>query len=403
MKQACSMQNCCAVIYCDGKVFPQTTQAVAAAPLLFFPLLGWAYYTLCQADIPQICVLMREQGQQEQLQAALSRAGADCAFFTLERREELRDFCAGRELCLFPANSLFFDCDALRGAYERMQETQQPHFALKADGGRTAALWLANQEAQALFTEMPERILAAQRQNSLEGVCLTDIANAQDCYRATEQMRHYLLQKHRESGVQIPCSDGIMIAPDCEIGAGTLVLPGTILKQGVRIGGGCTIGPNSVISGSVIGERVLLQSSYCEDSVIQDDATVGPFARLRPNTRLGKAVRAGNFVELKNTAVGDGAKISHLSYIGDSEIGARVNVGCLCATANYDGKDKYVTKVADDSFLGCNTVLISPVTLEKNAFTAAGSVITQDVPENALAIARSRQVNKDNWRNPKNR
>ena len=133
------------------------------------------------------------------------------------------------------------------------------------------------------------------------------------------------------------------------------------------------------------------------DSSIDEGTTVGPFAYIRPNCNVGKNVRVGDFVELKNSNIGDGTKISHLTYVGDSDVGQNINFGCGTVTVNYDGKKKYRTVIEDNAFIGCNTNLVAPVKVGKGAYTAAGSTITEDVPENSLAIARERQVVKENW------
>lgn len=134
------------------------------------------------------------------------------------------------------------------------------------------------------------------------------------------------------------------------------------------------------------------------DSEVSEGAHVGPFAYLRPNSKIGKNVKIGDFVEIKNATLDEGTKVSHLTYVGDTDVGKRVNFGCGCVTVNYDGKKKYRSTIGDDAFIGCNTNLVSPVTVNDNAYIAAGSTITDEVPESALAIARSRQVNKMEWK-----
>jgi bifunctional UDP-N-acetylglucosamine pyrophosphorylase/glucosamine-1-phosphate N-acetyltransferase len=212
-----------------------------------------------------------------------------------------------------------------------------------------------------------------------------------------EIARREELERHMVNGVSIPCDHGIIIGPDVEIGADTLIMPGTIIRGRVKIGIACTIGPNSFIEDSTIGDRVTLNNVQCFSSVVEDDAQLGPFVRLRPGSRIEAGALVGNFVEIKNSVVGEGTKISHLSYVGDSQLGKDVNVGSGCATVNFNGKDKQRCVIQDGAFLGCHTALVAPVTVGKNAYTAAGSVITEDVPDNALAIARSRQVNKKGW------
>ncbi len=212
-----------------------------------------------------------------------------------------------------------------------------------------------------------------------------------------EIARREELNRHMLNGVSIPCADGILIGPDVEIGADTSILPGTILRGKVVIGAACTIGPNTLIENSLIGNNVHLNATQCYESSVADGTQIGPFVRIRPGSTIGEYVHIGNFVEIKNSSVGRETKISHLSYIGDSDVGSDVNVGSGCATVNYTGKEKYRTVIKDGAFIGCNTNLVAPLTVGKNAYTAAGSTVTEDVPDSSLAIARARQINKKGW------
>lgn len=154
---------------------------------------------------------------------------------------------------------------------------------------------------------------------------------------------------------------------------------------------------NSEVKNSRIGNDTSIRHSVVHDSEIGSDVTIGAFAHIRPLCKIGDDVRIGNFVEIKKATFGDGSKASHLSYIGDAEVGAHVNIGCGTITVNYDGANKYVTKIEDGAFIGCNSNLIAPVTVGSGAYVAAGSTITDDVPSEALAIARARQTNKENY------
>jgi bifunctional UDP-N-acetylglucosamine pyrophosphorylase/glucosamine-1-phosphate N-acetyltransferase len=213
-----------------------------------------------------------------------------------------------------------------------------------------------------------------------------------------EAVRAHTIDVLIERGVIIPCSDGVIISPLAEIGEGTTIYPGTQIRSKVTIGAGCVIGPNSVIEESTIGNNCVINSTQVYSSVIEDDVKIGPFCHVRPNCRIKSGAKIGDFVEIKNSTVGEGTHASHLTYIGDSDVGARVNFGCGVVTVNYDGSKKARTTIDDDAFIGCNTNLIAPVKIGKGAYTAAGSTITDDVPDGALAIARERQVNKLNWK-----
>lgn len=218
-------------------------------------------------------------------------------------------------------------------------------------------------------------------------------------YELNEIARKQILIKHMKNGVSIPCVDGVMISPDAEIGADTEILPGTIINGRCVIGTECSIGPNSLIENSLISDGVELNNTQVFSSEVKSGSHIGPFVRIRPDCVVGENVRVGNFVELKNARIGEKTSVSHLSYIGDAEFGKNINVGCGCATVNFNGRDKNKTIVGDNAFIGCSTYLVAPVEIGDNAFTAAGSVITEDVPADSLAIARSRQVIKEDWVN----
>lgn len=216
-------------------------------------------------------------------------------------------------------------------------------------------------------------------------------------YQLNEIARKDVLRKQMEEGVDIPCIDGILIGKDVVIGNETTILPNSILRGKCVIGSGCTIGPNTLMTDSTVADGVTLNNVFLEQSVVDNGVSVGPFSHIRPDSHLGENVHVGNFVEIKNSSIGTGTKVPHLTYVGDSDVGAGCNFGCGSLTVNYDGKVKHRTTVRDHAFIGCNTNLIAPVTVGEYAFTAAGSSITEDVPDNALAIARARQVNKEEW------
>lgn len=175
------------------------------------------------------------------------------------------------------------------------------------------------------------------------------------------------------------------------------LLPGTILEGASAVGERAVVGPNSHLTDTTVGADATVHSTRAAEAIIGDRAAVGPFTHLRAGTRLGTATKAGAFVETKNAEVGDGSKIPHLAYIGDATLGTGVNIACGVITVNYDGRTKSHTTVGDDAFVGCDVSLVAPVTVGDGAYVAAGSVVTSDVPSQALAIARSRQVNKEGW------
>lgn len=202
---------------------------------------------------------------------------------------------------------------------------------------------------------------------------------------------------HMRNGVSIIDPDNTYIEADVAIGQDTVIYPGTMIKGNSKIGEDCTIGPNSEIKDCEIGSRTVIRQSVAHDSKIGSEVNIGPFAHIRPKSEIFDEVKIGNFVEIKKTIFGKGSKASHLSYIGDAEVGEDVNIGCGSITVNYDGKNKYLTKIEDGVFIGCNSNLVAPVTVGKGAYVAAGSTITEDVPGQALSIARARQINKENY------
>ena len=230
---------------------------------------------------------------------------------------------------------------------------------------------------------------------------ITGINNMVALARAEKIMRQRINTKHMLSGVCIIDPENTYISDGCTIGADTVILPGTIIGPGCTIGKSCHIGPNSNIKGSVIGDCCEINSSTIADSTVGNGVNMGPYAYVRPGSTICDNVKVGDFVEVKNSTVGEGTKIAHLTYVGDSDVGKNVNFGCGTVTVNYDSKKKHRTTIGDGAFIGCNTNLVAPVKVGNSAYTAAGSTITEDVPEDALAIARSRQVVKENWRSKK--
>ena len=200
-----------------------------------------------------------------------------------------------------------------------------------------------------------------------------------------------------ESGVTVIDPETTYIDRGVTVGMETVIYPGCVIEGRTAIGEGCEIGPNVKIRDSSIGARAVVEYSVINGAEIGDGAMVGPFAHLRPGAQIGAASRIGNFVEIKKSGIGDNVKISHMSYIGDADVGDGVNIGCGVITCNYDGAQKHRTVIGENSFIGSNSNLIAPVTVNKNSYVASGSTITLDVPEDALAIARGRQVNKERW------
>ncbi|AMK70725.1 MULTISPECIES: bifunctional UDP-N-acetylglucosamine diphosphorylase/glucosamine-1-phosphate N-acetyltransferase GlmU [Bacillus] len=239
-----------------------------------------------------------------------------------------------------------------------------------------------------------ETVAAYQTGNFQETLGVNDrVALSQ----AEQFMKERINKRHMQNGVTLIDPMNTYISPDAVIGSDTVIYPGTVIKGEVQIGEDTIIGPHTEIMNSAIGSRTVIKQSVVNHSKVGNDVNIGPFAHIRPDSVIGNEVKIGNFVEIKKTQFGDRSKASHLSYVGDAEVGTDVNLGCGSITVNYDGKNKYLTKIEDGAFIGCNSNLVAPVTVGEGAYVAAGSTVTEDVPGKALAIARARQVNKDDY------
>lgn len=227
-----------------------------------------------------------------------------------------------------------------------------------------------------------------------ESFLVSDAYNACICQ---DILKNRVNQALLESGVYISDAATAYISPTAVVEPGAIVLPNCQIYGNTLIKSGAKIGPNTVVRDSIIGQNSKINASQVYESTVGDGVTVGPFAYLRPQTVLEDNVKIGDFVEIKKSRIGEGAKVSHFAYIGDADIGKRVNYSCGAITVNYDGKNKFKTIVGDDSFIGCNVNLVAPVEIGKGAFVAAGSTVTDNVPPDALAIARERQVTKADW------
>jgi len=198
-------------------------------------------------------------------------------------------------------------------------------------------------------------------------------------------------------GVTIKHPDSTYIDPRAEIGPDTVIYPYTSIEGNSRIGENCRIGPGTRLVAAEIGDEVTVQNSIILESTVGSGSVIGPFAYIRPETVLAEGVKVGDFVEIKKSVIGKGSKVPHLSYVGDSLVGEKVNIGAGTITCNYDGRKKSRTVIGDGAFIGSNTNLVAPVEIGADAVTAAGSTITKRVPDGALAVERSKQVNLEGW------
>lgn len=227
---------------------------------------------------------------------------------------------------------------------------------------------------------------------------LMGVNNRRDLFRAECLMQAKIINNLVDKGVNFIDTASVYIQPEVKIGQDTTIYPNVYLEGHTKIGSGCIIYPNVRIMDSIIGDNAAIKdSSVIEDSEVRHKAQIGPFAHIRPGSLIGSAAKIGNFVEIKKTVIGDRAKASHLSYIGDASVGKDVNIGAGTITCNYDGQKKHKTVISDKVFIGSDTQLIAPVKIGRGAYVGAGSTITRDVPPEALAISRVRQENIEGW------
>ncbi len=229
------------------------------------------------------------------------------------------------------------------------------------------------------------------------GYEMLGVNNRKQLAQAAELINAHYLDELMLAGVTIVDPRNTVIEPTVKIGQDTEILPGSYLRGDTVIGEGSVIGPYAYIENSHIGSETVVNRSSLYNAIVHDRVSIGPFAYLRPETVVMDEAKVGQFVEVKKSTIGKGSKVPHLSYVGDTEIGEHVNLGAGTIIVNYDGKHKHKTVIGDNVFVGCNANLIAPVTISSNTYIAAGSTITEDVPENALAIARAHQVNKEDW------
>lgn len=216
--------------------------------------------------------------------------------------------------------------------------------------------------------------------------------------KASKLMQKRINHFHMQQGVTIINPETTYIEADVIIGSDTVIEPGVQLRGNTIIGNDCIIGAYSDIRDSKVADRVMITQSVIEESSIETGSTIGPFAHLRPNSKLEADVHIGNFVEVKNSTVGAKTRAGHLTYIGDADLGNNINLGCGTIFVNYDGKSKHRSTVGDDAFIGCNANIISPVTIEEQTIIAAGTTVTDNVPPRSLAIGRARQkIVADYW------
>ena len=217
---------------------------------------------------------------------------------------------------------------------------------------------------------------------------------------ARREERLAVLEELIAAGVQV-MSEDIYVERGVQVAPGATLLSGTILRGKTTVAEGCVIGPNTLLENAVVGKNTTVNASQVYDSTLGENNKIGPYTHVRKDTVTGYGVHLGAYVETKNSNFAMGNTVSHLTYIGDSDVGKYCNFGCGTVTCNYDGENKFRTTIGDYVFVGCNTNLVAPVTVGDGAYTAAGSTITKDVPAGDMGIARERQTNLEGWAKPK--
>jgi len=263
-----------------------------------------------------------------------------------------------------------------------------------------AALGSENAQGERYLTDVVAALAAGGDGAGAQAVLApaSEVAGVNDRLQLSEAaglLRRRHLEQLMRAGVSVTDPAHTYVDVDVTVEPETALLPGTILEGATAIGTGAVIGPSTHLTDCTVGDGAVVHSTRGHGAAIGERVEVGPFAHLRPGTRLEADARVGAFVQTKNATVGAGAKIPHLAYVGDAEVGAGANVACGVVTVNYDGREKHRTTIGEGAFIGCGTMLVAPVTVGEGAFIGAGSTITDDVPPEALAIARARQVTKE--------
>ena len=418
------MQKAAAIVYSAGCDFMHNNCPIALREVVFRPIIDWVNEALDSAGIDDRLYVITE-GEE----ALLPYAG-ESPVVTRKKESGHAVLSAGEwisehsetNILVISAEAVFTDPDVLKAALER-HVSQNEKLTIIASGGRaalmkelgTSAFWVK----QDFLSEICEKcdkddkngsqfLVGAMKILSDEKlVAGTHIAgkaeinmranNPAELLTLNAAARTIVFKKLCAEGVEFICLDGIIIEPSVKIGAGTKILPGTVIKGKTEIGENCVIGPNSFIEDSKIGNGVEVNSTQIRSSVLESNVKIGPWSQVRPGCVIHEGCKIGDYVEIKNSEVGARTAVAHLTYIGDATVGEAVNFGCGTCIANYDGQQKHRTVIGDHAFIGCNTNLVAPVELGDFAYTAAGTTVTKDVPEYALAVGRAKQQNIEDW------
>ena len=385
------MVSSSAVITIDRCPQSHDSAPLMLQPLLFAPAAVWLVRALQNAGVERFLILTRSD-LAEQAAACFPEGSRLCLLDAVDADEAVRAFAAEEEGEVIAVNAPVWICSE---AAEMLCNDDPIPTDPSADTGigRLHAAKLAKNGGVKMLGQI--KPLAAEDEDGLP--LALPLRDAFDLMQAQELARTDLNARLVENGVRLLDPGTTYIDPTVTVGAGTVLLPNVILRGDTHIGANCEIGPNTMIRDCTLGDGCVANSSQLNEAVFGANVNIGPFAYVRPGTRVADNAKVGDFVEVKNAVIGEGTKLSHLIYVGDSDVGSHCNFGCGSITCNYDGNHKYRTTVGDNVFIGCNTNLVAPVTVESGAFTAAGSTITSTVPADALAVARARQVHKEGW------
>ena len=256
-------------------------------------------------------------------------------------------------------------------------------------GGGPYAVFAASRRAD---TALIEDFIAGRAAGMATRSCDYNPARTpREARLASEKRGREIIEVLEDAGVSFVSTDGVVISPLAKVGRGCLIWPGTVILGESSVGEGSRIGPNTLISSSSVGRDCVINSTQVYSSKIEDHVEIGPFCHIRPNSHIESGVHLGDFIEVKNSHIGRNTGASHLTYIGDADVGENVNFGCGVVTANFDGVNKGRCVIGDRAFIGCNTNLISPVSVGEDAYIAAGSTIIANVPPGVLAICRAKE------------
>lgn len=446
------MDQQCAVVLAAGEgKRMRTRSAKAVCQVLFRPMLGWVLDNCTGAGINQICVVVGKGAQEvfEILPQGISTAvqeerkgtghAVQCAREFLESRQDANILVTlGDAPFLFPR--VIQEAYALHRAQgnavtviSSRVENPTGYGRILRQGGQVAAIveerdgddatraikeinsgtyWFrgdlllaaldrltpANDQGELYLTDTLEILRKMGHRvgawDAGDGRVALGANTRRELAQLNEIAREMVFERLYDQGVDIPITDGVMIDSRAELAPGTQVLPGTVIRGRCIIGADCVLGPSSYLEDAVLGDGCRIRSSYITGSTLGRGVTVGPFSQIRPGCQIADRVKIGDFVEVKNSTLGEKTAIAHLTYVGDTDCGSGVNFGCGVVTVNYDGKAKHRTTIGDGAFIGCNTNLIAPVTVGEGAYTAAGSTVTVDLPPDSLCIARCRETIK---------